>query len=353
MGVSTDPAAAGHGIAASSRLEPRPWFDVYGYRFTVTSTADGPLKGLLQDFGFFRLGEGGPAVSIELEEAEPDYSIVPPCDASIYTPRNVVYRYGGRRYIDYGGRGLGIWDRVAGRFRVVSRDLNLLYEAAYLFLLSQIGAHLDRRGIHRLHALGVELDGRAILVLLPAGGGKSTVCTALMERPEIRLLSDDSPLIDRRGRVLAFPLHLGLRRGQEHRVPARYRRVVERMEFGPKTLVSLDYYRGRVAAAAEPGLVLLGRRTTARECRLERARAGAALRAMIANCVVGMGLYHGLEFLLQSSAWELASKAGLGLSRLRNAVALLQRAETYVLHMAREVEPTAAAIVELAYELFR
>jgi len=38
-----------------------------------------------------------------------------------------------------------------------SRGAGGLYEATYLDLLSQIGQGLDRRGLHRIHALGIAL----------------------------------------------------------------------------------------------------------------------------------------------------------------------------------------------------
>ena len=64
------------------------------------------------------------------------------------SPQNVVYRSGGKRYIDYHGRGLGILDEAASNYKLFSEDTELLYEAAYLFLLSRIGQALDRRGLH-------------------------------------------------------------------------------------------------------------------------------------------------------------------------------------------------------------
>lgn len=331
---------------------PAPVFDVYGFRFTIRSSSSWALEGISQDFAYFRSTTPGHAVVIEMEDSDPDYSALPVCDASVYTPRNVVYRSGSTRYVDYGGRGIGVHDTVSGGFRITSRDRDLLYEAVYLFLLSQIGQYVDAKRLHRLHALAVSLDGRAILVLLPMGGGKSTLCAALLDWPEIKLLSDDSPMIDRRGRSLAFPLHLGLLKGQEDEIPAQYRRVVQRMEFGHKVLVNLDYYRDRICGSAEPGLVLLGRRTLAAGCRIERTGFTTGLRAMIGNCVIGLGLFQGLEFILQSSPWELISKAGVGLSRLNNCSHLLRRSEVHILHLGRDPQANAAAIVKLARERF-
>ena len=330
-----------------------PTFDVYGYRFTIRSSSEWALDGISQDFAYFRDSSPNNALQIEMEVAEPDYDSLPCRDASVHTPRNIVYPAGTTKYIDYHGRGLGVHDTTTGSFKILSLDKNLLYESVYLFLLSQIGQFLDSRKMHRLHALGVSIEGRAILVLLPMGGGKSTLGSGLLNHPEVKLLSDDSPFIDSSGRAHAFPLHLGLLPGQEQEIPEQHRRHINRMEFGPKYLMNFNYFADRVCASAEPGLVFLGHRSLSRQCRIERAGFMAGMRAMLANCVVGLGLFHGLEFILDSGARELFSKAGLGISRLDNCLQLLRRSEVYSLYLGRDSEVNAKAIVECAHRCFR
>ena len=54
--------------------------------------------------------------------------------------------------------------------------------------------------------------------------------------------------------------------------------------------------------------------------------------------IVGLGLYQGLEFLLEKGSWEVFLKAGLLFSRLRNALRLLQRSECYRFVIGRDLE---------------
>jgi len=332
-------------------------YNVYGFRFTINGDNQAAVEGLGHDFAFFRTpgaAEGfTESYSIEMIDACPDYDGLPVARATIYTPRNTVYKDGDVSYLDYRGRGLGIHIPRRRLFRIISRDPDLLYEAGYLFLLSQIGKYLDSRGIHRVHALGAAIDGRAILVLLPMGGGKSTLGAYLLRHPEVKLLSDDSPFIDARRGILAFPLHLGLLSGLDAEVPAEHRRLVRRMEFGPKYLINYEHFAGKVCPEAEPGLVFLGRRTLSRECTIEAAGMGAGLRAMIANTVVGLGLFHGLEFILERSAWELISQARVGWSRLAASYRLLSRSKVAFLNLGRDPEANAAAVVEYARRAFR
>jgi len=325
-------------------------FDVYGYRFQVQADSPRALDGLAQDFAFFESKPHEGEVRIELYRRPPNYDQLPDLTASVYTPRNVTYCQGGVRYIDYHGRGVAVWDQARRRFTVTSESEDLLYEAAYLFLLAQIGEYADRVGLHRLHALAVSLNGKAILALLPMGGGKSTLGGALLRYPEVRLLSDDSPLIDRQGTVHAFPLHLGLLELPGEDVPSEHIRTIERMEFGRKVLVNYRYFAHRVCPSAEPGLVLLGRRRSGLGCRLEPAGRLEALRAIFINGVVGMGLFQGMEFLLGSSWLELAGKIRVAVSRLRNFRQLLRRSKTFRVDLGRDPVENARTILEFAAE---
>jgi hypothetical protein len=321
-------------------------FDVYGCRFSVRSPQADAFEEIREDFAFFSAGKHEEGFSIELFPEDPPREGLPATDAVVYTPRNVVYRDKERRYVDYHGRAFGIQEERAGNLKLFSRDPKLLYEATYLYLLSRIGEDLDRRGLHRIHALGTVIRDRAVLVLLPMGGGKSTLGLHLMKHPEVRILSDDSPFIDRQGRALAYPLRLGLLPGSEDAIPLEHRRTVDRMEFGPKHLVNYSYFADRVCASAKPGIVFIGARTLSRECRIEDLGALAGLRSCISNCVVGVGLFQGLEFILQSSAWDLWKHAGIGISRLRNCVQLVRRSRICRVHLGADPELNARTVVD-------
>ena len=328
-------------------------YSVYGYDFELQGTSTAAQDGLEEDFTFFR-GEasGAEPVTLVLNEGTPNYAELPECDASVYTPRNVVYRDGDRRLLDFGGRGLGIYEPKKRRFTMTSESSDLVYEAGYLFLLSQIGQAADERGMSRVHAMAMSYRGRAILAMLPMGGGKSTLAAALLKHRQLRILSDDSPFLDRKGNVHAFPLRLGLLKGREQEIPADQVRVIDRMEFGPKYLVNYSYFAERVEATAEPGMLLIGRRTLSARGRLERVSYRTAMAAMVPHSIVGLGLFQGLEYILERSTGELLGKVGVALSRARNAHKLVRRSHNYVLHMGRNPEQNAELVLEAAEKLF-
>ncbi len=240
----------------------RERLDFYGLVVEVESPSETWCEDLRRDFIYFRASTRAeqPHLRVELCPAPPPYDELPAISATVVTPRNICFHQNGAIYIDYFGAGLAIFRRPEQRCVVYATDDDLAHEIAYLFILSSVGLYLDRRGIHRLHALGVSYRQRGIVLLLPGGGGKSTLALELLRRPGFRLISDDSPPIDRRGRILPFPLRLGVRPEQETGIPSRYLRTVRRMEFDPKTLIDLDYFADRLSGPVEPALILVGQR---------------------------------------------------------------------------------------------
>lgn len=86
------------------------------------------------------------------------------------------------------------------------------------------------------------------------------------------------------------------------------------------------------------------------DCRIDEAGFSDGLRACIANCVLGVGLFQGLEFILQSSGWELATKIGLGASRLRNCAALVRRSRVCRVHLGGDPERNARTVLDYAVQ---
>lgn len=322
--------------------------NVFGIAVEVQSDDEPVLANLRDDFAHFEAGITAaelPNLKVSLLLKTPPYDSVPPEEATVYTPRNISFHHGSTTYIDYSGRALAIFDDQSKAIRIFSTDRDLLYEAAYLFLLSQLGELLDKRGFHRVHALGFSVAGKAALVLLPMGGGKSTLGTHLLENPSVKILSDDSPLIDREGRLWCFPLRIGLLPGSEGNIPPADLRCIQRMEFGPKLLLRHEYFADRIVESAPPAFVFLGRRSLAEHCRIVPASRYAALRQLIPNCVIGLGLFQGMEFMFNRSPGTVLAKLSVASSRLRNCWTLCRRASTHKLILGRDHRRNASTLI--------
>lgn len=316
--------------------------DIHGFRVTVGGDSAELVNELARDFAYFKSTDergGGRlgAAEIRVHMRVPPYQDLPPLRASFVTPRNVCYSRQSVTYIDYFGRGLAIYDRKLGRCEIYGTDPDLVHEIAYLFVLSSAGQRLDRAGLHRVHALGIAKEGLSALVLLPSGGGKSTLSLGLLGMPGYRLLAEDTPLVDARGWIHPFPIRVGVRPEQKDGIPPEFVRTMRRMEFGPKSMIDIEYFKDRLAESAAPGLLFVGTRSLGVETSIEPISKLSALRALVKYMVVGLGVYQGLEFLLERGPWELIKQTGSVISRLRNSLALLARSETYGLVMGRDI----------------
>lgn len=315
-------------------------FDYYGLVLEVISSSADLVEEVRRDFTYFHTprGEREVKVRVQMHLAPPPYTDLPPVRASLSTPRNVCFQNKRITYIDYFGEGLAVFDREKGQCDIYGKDIDLVHEIAYLFILSTVGKYLDTERIHRAHALGVSYEHLGILLLLPSGGGKSTMALKLLKHPGFLLLSEDTPLIDRRGRILPFPLRLGIRPGRHTGIPQQYLRTVRRMEFDPKTLIDIDYFRDRLGQAVEPGIILVGERNLGEISEIVPLARPRALKALLKYVVIGLGIYQGLEFLLERSPWEIVSKGGVAFSRFYNSLRLLTRSRVYKFVLGRDTE---------------
>jgi hypothetical protein len=325
-------------------------FDFYGLAIEVRSTSATLVEEVRRDFAYFHASPGREPVRIQVHFVPPPYEGLPVIPAAFFTPRNVCFRAEHVTYIDYFGRGLAVFDRREKRCAVYGTDEDLVHEIVYLFILSTVGQYLDSRGIHRVHALGVSYRQQGVLLLLPSGGGKSTMALSLLREPEFMLLSEDTPLIDRRGMMLPFPLRLGVRPEQQPDIPAQYLRTVRRMEFDPKTLIDLEYFQDRVGQPVMPRFLLVGERSLGEVAQLVPLAPRHALKAVIKDMVVGLGIYQGLEFLLERGAWELLGQGGVAASRLYNGLRLLARASAYRFVLGRNLEKNRQTLLEFLHD---
>jgi hypothetical protein len=331
-------------------------FDFYGLVVRLTSDHDEIVREVSRDFAWFIVPPTHPPgkqrMAIDVRFEEPSYKGLPAVPASVMTPRNVSFRDGDVSYVDYFGRALAIVNAKAGTCKVYGADFDLVREVCYLFLLSTVGQHLDTIGLHRIHAMGVNYRGNGVLLLLPSGGGKSTMTMELLRRRDFTLLSEDTPLIDRKGRMHPFPLRLGIRDAEKSQVPEDQRRTLNRMEFDPKTFVDVSFYEDRISEAVTPKILLVGKRNLGTPSTITPLARREALGALVKYLVVGLGVYQGLEFLLERGIGDMVGQTGVATSRFRNSMALLRRVPPYEFVLGRDTEKNSRTLVEFIERQF-
>lgn len=321
----------------------------YGVNVLLNSDDAHLVENIQRDFSFFKSGKGQPHLTLDAFHREPAYETLAPMEAAYLSPRNVCYWREGLKYIDYSGNALSVYNGKESLCRVYSLHPSLLHEICYMVILSLASEQLDKRHIHRIHALGLAAKNKAILILLDMGGGKSTLAMSVLPFDErLKLISEDSPLVDSKGRVLPFPLRIGLHPEDVPRgTPQAYQRNFQTQEFGPKVLIDIERFAPCIQTSpSEPSIVMIGRRVLGRPSEIRPASRLAALKELIKNSVVGVGLYQGIEYVFQKGVWEVIKKIPLGLSRFNNAAKVLNQSRAFEFLLGRDKEENARVLLD-------
>jgi hypothetical protein len=314
-------------------------FDFYGVGVHIKSSEEEFNRSLENDFSYFLSESVQPDLHVIFERSAPDYDRLPELTCTLATPRNICFGDGRLTYIDYFGRGINIYDKEANQCRIITTDIELAHEIAYLTILSRISEALEKRRLHRIHGLGIESGGRGTVILLPSGGGKSTLALSLLQQENpFRLISEDSPLLRPDGCLLPFPLRIGVHpQSVPPGIDSRYTQLDKRIEFSSKINIDVRYFENKICRQPVPAaFLLLGNRTTGRRAQIKAVSRSAALRHVIANSIIGIGLYQGLEFLLQKSFGESVRHTGLLFSRVYNNWILLKHTRVYEFLIGRD-----------------
>jgi len=286
-------------------------------------------------------------VRITVHVEPPPESSIPALDEIMHTPHFVTFERGPIRYVDYQGEALAIYDYESEAGQIYAQNPEIAYERLYLTILSRLGEKLDYRGLHRVHSLAISCQDFACLFLIPQGGGKTTLALRLLDDPRLMLLSEDTPFINRRGEVFPFPFRLGVTNGEHTElIPDRFKRIVERKVGGFKTLVDLDYFKGKIASKPVRNRYLFcGRWTTAESPRLIKISKLSALKYLVRDCLLGLGLPQVIEFFLRSGFRDCAQKGFIALSRLAASLALLSCSRAYQLYLCKDRDKNAELIL--------
>jgi hypothetical protein len=325
-------------VETGLRVPPR--LDVYGLSVAVGGDWPEVVEQVRLDFAWFERPApelDSADVEVTIERRAPDFEALGESLASFVTPRNVVYQDGRRTIVDYFGRAISILDRESGRLVVQGEDEHLVHEAVYHFLLSRIGEHLESRGLTRLHALALSGCQGAVAVMLPSGGGKSTLALRALREEGVRLLSEDSPLIDRRGMAHPFPLRIAVNPTEAATLPEGSVRRMDRMEFHPKLVLDLPAFADRVEPQPQPlRHLVIGQRSLGLHASLEPAPRRSAGSTLIREAIVGVGIYQGMEFVLQHGMRDVLGKLGVAATRASCCSGVLARAKVWRLTVGRD-----------------
>jgi hypothetical protein len=323
---------------------------VYGLGIAIEGDWAEVVDALRLDFAWFVADapQEGADVSVSIRRKEPDFDRFREAAATFVTPRNVVYQQPDRTVVDYFGRALSVRDRRTGGLEIEGEDLSIVHEAVYQFLISRLGEHFDSLGLPRLHGLGLAGAQGGVVVMLPSGGGKTTLALRAIRNDDVRLLSEDSPLLDRHGFLHPFPLRIGINATDAAALPPGHVRRIERMELHPKFALELHAFADKIEQEPRPlRHIVIGRRSLGRQAKLEPLPRRAAVPTLFREAVVGVGIYQGMEWVLQRGMRDVLSQSGPFWTRTRNCARGLAGANVWRLTVGRDHDDNWAALQKL------
>ena len=71
------------------------------------------------------------------------------------------------------------------------------------------------------------------------------------------------------------------------------------MEFDPKTLIDIEYFKDRLGGEVKADFLLVGERNLGEMSEIVPLARRRALLALVKYMVVGLGVYQGMEFVLE------------------------------------------------------
>jgi hypothetical protein len=325
------------------------FFDFHGILLKVVVNDKESAEFIGTDFSYFLIdiaeGTRTPDITLSIYLSPPPYEKIPEGTLATYHTKDAaVYKQGQVTYYDHSGEALVVYDDRHDSAEIYSLNRNFLYEKTYLMIMSRVGMELDRKKLHRIHAMGVVFKGRTILCLLPMGGGKTTLTLSLLEKKAFSLLSEEVPLVSSEGRLYPMPVRMGVTAGTPLSIPEKFLKPFHRRHYKPKTLIDIDYFKDQIAPMAEPGFVFVGKRIHSAEPKIIKISRFKAFGPLFRLCVLGMGLPQLLEYVLRFDLSNMVGRISIFLSRLSASLALLRQSETYELHLSYDRSANAALV---------
>ena len=311
----------------------KAYLDFHGVRVRITSHLRTVIADLEHDFAYFKsekTAQGGFRLSLH---AETDLKVQ--WRRMVRGPRSeLFFAPAGEQRIRFFARAWVSYRFAKNECDVYCDDPAIAYETVYLVLLSFVGETLDRRGLHRIHALGVNIASHGALLLGPSGTGKSTLAIRLLAAKTAKLLSDDTPLIGKAAQMAAFPQRIALR--ETPPVAAKFVRKFKRVEYGEKFVVGAKYFANQIADTSDVKWLMIAKRDGSETSHFEPVPRRHLAWPLVKWLVLGLETPQVWELMLRPSPRDALAKCKILGRRVRAGISLLKRCETGVFHLSSD-----------------
>lgn len=225
------------------------------------------------------------------------------------------------------------------------------HELCYLIILSRFGKKMDRMGCHRLHAMAGVYQDKPFALSMDMGHGKSTLAFEMLWQKKIKLISDDAPYIDKKGRLCPSLLRMGL--GHPEHIKKLKNSglttyVAQRRNYPNKELMSLAQLESsQLETHAQNEFTLFfGVRTKGDDVKVRKCSSLRAFFLLLRPMVIGVGLPILAEYFWEFGIKDFFVKTGVALSRLQRAAALAKNKTCYRVEFGDSLENNIRAVFE-------
>lgn len=325
---------------------------VYRNTFKIVSDLPALLKNIERDFLYFK----SPS-----KVSTPDFVITASIKKkrNIFPPKNLpwiktreytCYERNGEKRIFYRWGDIIILNYREKFAFVYSQNLMQLHETVYTLLLAVTGEYLEKQGYSRIHALGFSKNHKGGLVISAVGGGKTTLALELMNRGDFKIVSEDTPLLDKNLYLFPFPLRIGVREGTQLGMPSQYLRSFKRRKYGIKTLIDTDFFGDRIERSHVPlSLVCVTKLPKNRdeEYSVRRMNKLEFFYYLIKYLVVGRGVCQLEEIFFKKDFFDIYEKLKTLKNRFIISLRMAQKCKIYFISLSYDTEKNVELIDRL------
>ena len=315
------------------------------------------LDEIEKDFSYFKIGNLDKITDFNLRvncSLVDKYNLPNGLIAKKQSQNSITYDIGNIRYNDYYGEALTKIDYKKNIVEIVYKNEPLAHEILYLVILSRTTKYLDAQGYHKIHASAFTYNNFNIFFMMPSKGGKSTMLLEMLRNPEVGLISDDTPVVNRRGEIIPFPLRLGNDDKNKIINYFPYLRdedisLFKRKYYFDKYLVDIKRIKNKILTK-EKTILVAGYRSTNIAPEIEQISKMKMLSELKTHLIIGVGLPMVIEYFIENTLNDHLKNLRILFSRFFTAIILLRKSECYRIALSGNPVENAQAIKRLIDE---
>lgn len=321
----------------------------------IRSEENSFLENIKKDFSYFIVEKSKFYKKKLIITISPESFEIPPnLTATKQTQNSIYYDKAKLRFNDYYGKAITVFNYKKETVSIYYKDPGFIHELVYLIILSRTSKYMDGQGLHKVHACGVTIDKTNIIFMMPSKGGKSTMFLELIRDINNKVISDDTPIVNRWGEISSFPIRLGHEDKNKLFSYFPYLRdeklySFKRQNFSNKYLVDLKSIQNKIGVG-ENTILINGVRSTRTESIITPISGLKMLRCLITHMIVGIGLPMILEYFLEHTIKDSILNIKNLFSRILAACLLVSKSKTYEMELGSNTVENAKKIRVLVHD---